>query len=87
MLPGIWLIPRSVCACGTAQNERPSFSITAVPHKVLNDCPSSCPIVEHTLVLAVLNWEEKGFYPASHIQKEVRNVRLENRMRSLIWSG
>lgn len=41
---------------------RPSFSIIAVPHMVLYDCPSSCPIAEHMLVPALLNRREKRFY-------------------------
>ena len=59
---------------------RPSFSIIAVPHMVLYDCPSSwsCPVAQHMLVPAELNCGEKGFYsvfPAMSPRNDI-NIQL-----------
>ena len=56
---------------------RPSFSIMAVPHMVLYDCPSSCPTAEHMLVASILSWGEKRFYCVFQIQIEVCNIHLK----------
>lgn len=62
---------------------RPSFSIIAVPHMVLYDCPSSCPTAEHMLVPSMLNWGEKGFYSVFQIQL----FHSVFHIRSLMWTG
>lgn len=66
---------------------RASFSIIAVPHMVLYDCPSTCPIAKHMLVPSELNCGRERVFLCISYPNISYNVLLKNRISSLMWTG